>query len=53
MAEPPETPLLPDALALPDSPDGATIGRRRLIAGAGALAGAAAASQIVTRAGMT
>ena len=47
MAEPPETPLLPDALVSPDSPDGATIGRRRLIAGAGALAGAAAAAQIV------
>ncbi len=47
MAEPPETTLLPDALALPDSPDGSTIGRRRLIAGAGAVAGAAAATQFV------
>ncbi|MEQ9162753.1 MAG: hypothetical protein RLN74_08600, partial [Ilumatobacter fluminis] len=47
MAEPPETTLLPDAPALPDSPDGSTIGRRRLIAGAGAVAGAAAATQFV------
>ena len=39
--------MLPDAYAVPESPDGATIGRRRLIAGAGAVAGAAAASQLV------
>ena len=44
MAEPPETTLQPDAVVLPD---GSTIGRRRLIAGAGAVAGAAAAAQLV------
>ena len=47
MAVPPETTPLSDALATPASPDGATIGRRRLIAGAGAVAGATAAAQFV------
>ena len=47
MAEPPDSFLPPDMLAHTDSPDGATIGRRRLIAGAGAFAGAAAAAQLV------
>lgn len=50
MAESPDDPLLPDALAQPDQavrPDVAGVGRRRFLAGVGAVAGAATATQFV------